>query len=68
MKSLEDLPQDGQLIIAYKSDNTWYPARYKKVLTWKGYKYKFVNLLSSGFWHDDVVGWNRIPHRTETLD
>lgn len=29
---------------------------------------RFVNLLSNaGLWHDDVVGWNRIPCRSETL-
>lgn len=68
MNLVEDkLPEIGQLVIAYKDGNAYYFAKYGKVLTWKGYKLKFVNLMSNGLWHDDVVGWNRIPTREENL-
>jgi len=63
----EELPQPEQTVIAYKSDSSYYFAVYRKVLTWKGYKFKFVNLMSKGFWHDDVVGWNSIPRRDQTI-
>lgn len=63
-----ELPKDNENVIAYKADNSYYLAKYCQALTWKGRKFKFVNLLSSnGFWHDDVVGWNKIPSREETI-
>lgn len=62
-----ELPSVGQNVIAYKADGTYYFASYDKVLTWKGRVFKFVNLMSRGFWHDDVVGWNAIPSRDKTI-
>lgn len=63
----EELPNPEQNIIAYKADGTYYIATYRKTLTWKGNKFKFVNLMSKGLWHDDVVGWNNIPGRDKTI-
>lgn len=62
MRLIEDeLPEKNQHVIAYKADNSYYFATYTPVLTWKGRKFKFVNLLSNaGFWHDDVVGLSLI--------
>jgi hypothetical protein len=34
---------------------------YRKVFTWKGYKMKFVNIFSRGFWDDDVTHWMYFP-------
>lgn len=62
-----ELPNPNQNIIAYKSDGSLYFAVYRKVLTWKGNKFKFVNLMSKGFWDDDIVGWNNIPGRDKTI-
>lgn len=66
MHPLNTPPNNGQYVIAYVPGGT-FPAQYRKVLTWKGYKHKFVNLLSKGFWRDDVIGWNRIPKQEETI-
>ncbi len=63
----EKLPNEGDVIIAYTSENSHYFSKYKKVLTWNGYKLKFVNLMSHGMWFDNVVGWNNIPVREETF-
>ena len=67
MKTIDELPKLNEIVIAYKADGSYYFARYGKVLTWKGYKLKFINILSKGFWHDDVVGWNHIPSREQTI-
>jgi len=68
MRSIDTPPKVGSIVIAYCATGHWYPARYRKVLSWTGYKMKYVNLLSkAGLWHDDIVGWNRLPTEEETL-
>lgn len=61
-------PSNNQVVIAYLSDGGGMLCQYRRVLTWTGWKYKFVNLRSKGLWADNVVGWNRIPRREETLE
>jgi len=63
----ENIPRAGQIVVAYLPNHHFFIAEYTKVLTWKGYKFKFVNMTSNGFWKDDVVGWNRIPSEKETI-
>lgn len=63
----EKLPSIGQIVIAYCPNDKYYFARYLRTLTWTGYKLKFVNIASKGLWHDDVIGWNRVPDKKETL-
>lgn len=62
----DKLPEPNQVVIAYCPDNVYYFARYRKALTWRGNKFKFVNLMSKGFWNDDVIGWNSLPTRDNT--
>jgi hypothetical protein len=63
--SENDLPKLNQVVIAYTPD-ALYVACYEKVLTWKGVKFKFVN-VDKGLWRNDVVGWNKIPTREQTI-
>lgn len=68
MNKVEDkMPVKGQLVIAYTEDGSYYLARYTTALTWAGRKLKFINMNSNGFWHNDVVGWNRLPMQEDTL-
>ena len=62
-----EVPRDGQAVVAYTKSGGLYIARYEKVLTWTGRKYKFVNIQSRGMWYDDVIGWNRIPQEKDTF-
>jgi hypothetical protein len=39
---------------------------YKKVLTWRGRKFKFVNVMSHGFWNDDETHWTYFPEPPAT--
>jgi hypothetical protein len=63
----EELPEKNCVVVAYCKSGGMYIARYEKVLTWTGWKFKFINLMSNGLWHNDVIGWNRLPKFTETI-
>jgi len=63
----EELPRAGSVVVAYCESGGLYIARYERVLTWTGRKYKFVNIQSRGMWHNDVIGWNRIPREEDTF-
>ena len=57
----DKLPEVGQLIIAWDGD-AYTICKYEKALTWKGYKLKFVNLMSKyGAWNDNVTHWMNFP-------
>lgn len=51
------MPDPNDRGVAWTEDGGWIPFGYYKVRTWKGKKYKFVNLLSKGFWRDDITHW-----------
>lgn len=66
----EDFPKERERIIVYSKNNFLYLCEYKDVLTWRGYKKKFVNVLSRfGEWveEDEIIGWNRIPTTEHTI-
>lgn len=65
----ENIPREDQPIIAYLKNGGYFFSIYRKVLTWKGRKFKFVNLMSKGLWFEDyeVEGWNPIPNRDQTI-
>lgn len=61
IKVSEKLPEPGMLIITWDGTSHMI-CRYEKALTWKGYKMKFVNVMTKyGFWNDDVTHWMRFP-------
>ena len=59
------LPKQDQIVVAYVDDGRYYFAKYAKVLTWRGYKVKFLNLQRSGTWRNDVIGWLPTPEGSE---
>ncbi len=63
----ERLPEYGQVIIGYCKDGTWSIYEYKKTLTWHGFKVLFINVFNHFFDDGELVGWNRIPTRDETI-
>jgi len=63
----EKTPAYGQVVVAYLSGGSFFFARYCWVWTWRGKRMKFVNLMSKGFWKNDVIGWNRVPTAKETI-
>lgn len=66
-KVSEELPKNNQVVVAYCESGGLYIAQYERVLTWTGWKHKFVNIQSRGSWHNDVIGWNRIPREEDTF-
>jgi hypothetical protein len=59
-KISEKLPKPGKPVITWNG-SAYRICVYEKVLTWKGYKFKFVNLMSNGFWNDDETHWMYFP-------
>ena len=53
-------PRENQLVITYNGKGCKV-CIYQKALTWKGYKMKFVNTASKGFWDDEVTYWMPFP-------
>lgn len=60
IKVEEKLPEQNQICLVWAGSNM-YICKYAKVLTWKGFKLKFVNLLSKRFWLENVTHWMQIP-------
>lgn len=59
--SIKDrLPEEGRLVIAWCGDG-YKICKYRKYLTWKGWKLTFVNIMSKGFEADDVTHWMYFP-------
>ena len=63
----EELPDKGTIVVAYCESGGFYIARKHWVLTWTGWKYRFMNVQSNGRWHNDVIGWNKIPRAEDTF-
>ena len=63
----EEVPKKDELVIAYIKGGGFILSRYSNALTWSGRKMKFINLMSNGFWRDDVIGWNRVPKTSDTI-
>ena len=57
----DSLPKDGDLYWVKSSDNEGlYMCNYRKVLTWKGFKNKFTNILGKGWPIDNVTHWIKV--------
>lgn len=55
------LPEPNQLVITWNGREHTI-SKYMQALTWKGYKFKFVNVMSGyGAWNDDVTYWMPFP-------
>lgn len=60
-KTIDAMPKENQIVITYGKQGMRL-CKYCTVLTWRGYKPKFVNLLSSvGIWDDEVTHWIELP-------
>lgn len=60
----DELPNENRLLITWSDKTSSYRiCRYMKALTWKGYKYKFVNVNSKGvyMWDEDATHWTYFP-------
>lgn len=60
IKVNDKLPETGELVITWNGLD-FKICRYEKAFTWKGYKLKFVNIMSKGFWDDNVTHWMKFP-------
>jgi len=67
IKVTEKLPREGQVVVAYFGDSMFIIAIYRKVLTWRGRKIRFVNGRGQYFNTEEIVGWNRIPQDYDTV-
>jgi len=59
-KITDKTPDEDYYVITWNGSD-FRVCTYKKVLTWKGYKFKFVNIMSKGFWNDDETHWTYFP-------
>ena len=60
-KITEELPPHDKVILCWDG-KAYSIGRYSKVLTWKGYKMKIVNVFSrSGMWIENVTHWTYFP-------
>lgn len=65
------LPAYNEVVLAWSSGDKkgrrrgMYFAKYCFVRTWGGKKLKFVNMMSKGFWDDNVSHWCPLPDPPE---
>ena len=51
------LPEPSRPLLTIHNDGSLRVSSYEKVLTWRGNKYSFRNLLSRFAYNDDVFEW-----------
>lgn len=56
----EKLPEVGKRVITWNGVE-FRICVYRRALTWSGYKNKFINIMSKGFWNDDETHWMYFP-------
>ena len=62
IKVEEKMPDEKQVVLVVTKDFSMFICRYRKALTWKGFRLKFINLLStSGIWVQNVTHWMPMP-------
>ena len=68
MNSIDKHPPEGVSVIGYDANGNAAIVQYKRVLTWRGWKYLYVGARASHVHFKDLVGWNRFPTPEETLN